>query len=343
MRVAVAAQLVVLACLLNWWSGIGAECLPSVGELRLLGEQGFSGGLAGVSLDPSWNAVAWVDAWSVRLADPHSGEELGRVLAPLGLRFVGRPATGEGGLLAIALSDGTVRVWEVPAGREVASFPAPLWGGCAALSGDGSLLAIPGPEGDLRVWHIPSGELRFSFTELLPLGQVCPVAFSPDGRWLVGLAGAGLSPVAPVWDLTTGRLVRIFPGLAQLLPNGQVSLLIREVTATRIEVWEDPGGRRSSTIRLPTGWEVSQFASHPGGSMFALALADGTIRLWDARSGLETGALPSCIRTDPRTGEAAQGLLVKFSPAGNEILLGMLFPETMRGTIYLWTFSQGNE
>ncbi len=306
-----------------------------------MGEQGFSGGLAGVSLDASWNSLAWVDAWSVRLTDPRSGEELGRVLAPLGLRFVGRPATAEAGLLAIAVSDGTVQVWDVPAGREVASFPAPLWGGCAALSRDGTLLPASGPDGDLRVWDLASGELRFSFTEFLPLGRVCPVAFSPDGRWLVGLAGAGSSLVAPAWDLAEGRLARIFPGPAELLPNGQVALLIREAAATRIEVWEGPGGGRAATLLLPSGWKVHQVAADPSGGRFALALADGTVLLWDGRSGEVLGSLPACRRIDPPTGEKAHGLLIEFSPDGQEVLVVTLSLDAMKATAHVWTLPWG--
>lgn len=319
--------------------GIGAECLPTLGELRHVGEHAFSGSLAGLALEPTWNLLAWVETWSIRLVDPRWGDDLARIALPPWLKVAGRPALSANGLLAVALNDGTVRVWDVRTSQEVASFPTRLGGVCAALSEDGRLLAAAGPEGDLRVWDVPSGELRFSFTEFMPSGLVCPTAFSQDSHWLVARAWIGSSDVSLVWDLTTGRLARIFPGPAELLPNGQVVVLIREATATRIEVRENPGGGKLASVRLPTGWDVSQMACHPSGSMFAFALADGTVRLWDARSGQEIGTLPSCNRTDPRTGEAAWGLLVEFSPDGEEILLGMWFPSSGRGTVNLWTLT----
>ncbi len=332
---------IVLISVLGCWTGIGTECLPSVGEARLVGEDAFPGGLTGMFLERDWNFLGWVDGSSIRLGDPRSGAELGRITLPPGLRFAGFPVGSGGGLLAAAVTDGTVRVWDAKTGREVASFPAPLGGGCAALSADGTLLAAAGPDGDLRVWEIASGELRFSLAEFLPAGPVCPTAFSSDNRWLAAWAWTGSSQVTLVWDLTAGKLARIFPGQAKLLPSGQVALLIREGALTRIEVWEDPVGRRLSTSRLPIGWEVSAVAYHPEVWMFAVALADGSIRLWDARAGGEVGALPGCIHIDPGTGERARGLLLAFSPDGEEVLLGVLFLDAMRGRTYLWTLGRG--
>lgn len=336
------AVAIALICAFGLGSGIGAECLPSVGELPLVGEHEFRSPLAGIALDPTWNFLAWVETWSIRVVDPRSGEDLAGIALPPGLRFAGRAALSAAGSLAIALSDGTVQVWDIRTNEEVGSFPAPLWGGCAALSADGALLAAAGPEGEIRVWDIPSGEIRFSLPEFLPVGSACPSAFTQDGRWLVAPAWIGSSSVSLVWDLTTGRLARVFPGPVELLPDGQVSVLVREPAPTRIEIWEDLEGRKSSTVSLPIDWEVSQVASHPSGAVFALALADGTIRLWDARSAQEMGALPSCVQTDPRTGELARGLLVKFSPDGDEILLGMWFPETMKGVVYRWILALGD-
>ena len=342
MRVAVIPRWVALISVLGCWCAIGAECLPSVGELRLVGEHAFQGPLAGIALEPTWHSLAWVETWSIRIVDPRWGDELARIALPPRLRFGGRAALSAAGLLAIALTDGTVQVWDVRTSQEVGSFPARIGGVCAALSEDGTLLATTGPEGELHVWDVPSGELRFSFAEFLPSGRVCPAAFSPDGRWLVARAWTGSSLASLVWELPTGRLARLFPGPVEFLPNGQLVVLVQETTATRVtatsaEVWESPVGRMLARVGFPPGWEVNQVASHPSGSMFAVSLADGTIRLWDARSGQEIGALPSCFQTDPRTGELAQGLLLKFSPDGEDLLFGMWFLSTHRGVVSLWT------
>ncbi len=336
MRVTAILHRVVLICVLSFGKGIGAECLPSMGELRSVAEHTFSGYLAGIALEPNWKFLAWVETWSIYVVEPRTGEEIARIVLPPHLQFDGRPALSANGLLAIALNDGTVRVWNVWTSQEVGSFPARLAGECVALSEDGRLLAAVGAEGALHIWDVLSGESRFCFSEFTPLGFVCPTAFSRDGRWLVALAWSGSSFISLVWDLSTGQLARLFPGPVTLLHDGRVVVVLRDVPTTRVEIWENPVGEKLASIRFPTGWQVDQVAFHPSSSMFVVALADGSIRIWDGRTGQEIATLPSCIRTDPQTGEIARGLLLKFSPDGEEIFLGIWWPSINRGVASLW-------
>src|SRR5262249_17040735 len=100
--------------------------------------------------------------------------------------------------------DGTVRVWELPAGRPVLTLQAPV----AALDGrpfspTGNLLATAGADRVVRVWDATTGKQINSLT-----GHTRPVravSISPDGRRIASAGGD-----ARVWGATAGQQARVF-------------------------------------------------------------------------------------------------------------------------------------
>jgi WD40 repeat protein len=73
--------------------------------------------------------------------------------------------------------DGSVRVYHLPDGAVLQSFP--LDGYHLALSPDGSLLAMAGT--DLSLWSVADGSLLYR----TPAPCCGMLRFSPDGLWLV--------------------------------------------------------------------------------------------------------------------------------------------------------------
>ena len=91
---------------------------------------------------------------------------------------------------------------------EAGRVPPPGITNAVAVTPDSSLFATsPGP-GRVTLWH--SRTLTPEARELRgPVGTIISLAFSRDGRLL---AATGSTPDTPVWDVATGKLVRVLRG-----------------------------------------------------------------------------------------------------------------------------------
>ncbi len=90
----------------------------------------------------------------------------------------------------------TIRVWDVPSGREVCQLTGHTsWVGSLAFSPDGTRIASASDDATVRLWDAESGR------EVLTLhghgASVNSVAFSRDGRWLASASNNG---TIRLWD-----------------------------------------------------------------------------------------------------------------------------------------------
>jgi WD40 repeat protein/serine/threonine protein kinase len=113
------------------------------------------------------------------------------------------------GARAISASkDGTLRVWDVPTGRELRSLVGHKgWVIGVALSPDGKRALSAGDDKTVRLWDVDTGDELCVFK-----GHTAParaVAFCPDGRRAI--SGSD-DTTAILWDLERGEALHTFSG-----------------------------------------------------------------------------------------------------------------------------------
>jgi WD40 repeat protein len=168
------------------------------------------------------------------------------------VRSLALDATGK--QVASCSADGTVYLWDLQGKRDTRRLPGrPFPAVCVALSPDGQRVLAGGSNGSLRLWEAPTyGQIgRF------PVGSspVWALAFSPDGGQVGSASGTfehrdrqivARDCVARVWDLASGQVLQTLHGHTR---------------------------------------PVRALAFVHGGRWVLTGGLDGTVRLWDARTG----------------------------------------------------------
>jgi eukaryotic-like serine/threonine-protein kinase len=224
----------------------------------------------------------------------------------------------DGATLASAGWDGTVRLWDVAAGRQKAvlrGHDGPVR--ALAWSPDGGTLASGGFDGSVRLWGA-DGAARAVLRE--GAAQPCSinaVAFSPDGRLLASAENPGHAVPGPADKAAAGtkrppgrvRLWDVAGGQARVVLHGHRGSALAlafspdgKVLASgggdweqygEVILWGTDGGSRL-TLHHPEWVEGVAFA--PSGRLLASAggtsNSRGTVQLWDVTTQPLAGPAP---------------------------------------------------
>ncbi len=255
---------------------------------------------------------------------PEAPHELYRLVGQGGPVYsVALSADGRRALLGC--DDGTVRLWDLAAGREVYRCEGHTDAVYAvAITPDGRRGLSGGRDRTVRLWDLDSGR------QALRLGKhndsVLSVAFSQDGQ--TGVSGSK-DHVLRLWDLAAGAERQALPsdcgygvaftpdgrhvltgscqGRVQLydVRTGQVQVLGQggaETWATlsadarralsghsggSVRLWDVAGGRLAWESAARHTAAVTAVALAPGGRFAASADADGAVWLWDVATGVD--------------------------------------------------------
>jgi serine/threonine protein kinase len=158
-----------------------------------------------------------------------------------------------------------------------------------SLSADGQLLLSGGQDETLRLWD--PGRLRQLKVIAGDVGPVEDVSLAPSGKWAASCALRLLRSdmVVLIWDVASGNARRRLSGSTDNLTCLAISADGRRVAAGGADqtarVWAlDQAGFPSVCLKGHTG-PVSRITFVSGTDTLLTAGHDGTLRLWDFRTG----------------------------------------------------------
>jgi WD40 repeat protein/serine/threonine protein kinase len=237
--------------------------------------------------------LATADVLSVKLWDTTTWKETTLHEYRVGDGFACLAFSLDGQRLAAAGYEFVVRLWDVPAGRQLPVLKDHGWViNGVAFSPDGRLLASASYDGTVRVWDVEDA------AELANLkgkhgGRMWTVAFSPGGQ---RLAAGGSDRTVYIWekgaDARSWRLLSSLPdptgGVRSVAFSPDGRWLAWGGTDATVKVCESATGDMH-TLRGHLN-EVQSVAFSPEGKHIASASKDGTVKIWPTPQSLQEPA-----------------------------------------------------
>jgi WD40 repeat protein len=232
----------------------------------------------------------------------HGGEVCDLVFSP------------NGKWLASADGDGTIRVWDVEAGRissTLAGHQHEVW--TVAFSPDGRILASGAKDKTIRLWDLQQHSVLHTLTG--HRDEVRKVVFSLDGKVLASASG---DRTIRIWDVTSGSAKHSLPGHAGAVrtlafsPDTTKRLLLSGASDRSIRLWNVDTGKE---LAANAGhWDkINCVAFSPNDSLLASGSHDGTVLLWNRFTGEQLNRLP---------GHQGAVWSLAFSPDGKLLISG---------------------
>jgi len=258
--------------------------------------------------------AAWAQDRPASRADQYGDALPARVLARMGtVRFRHEHTiqslafAPDGKALASCGNDYTVRLWELPSGRELRQFghnparanadaPARMVH-TVAISPNGKLLAAGFGDDTAYLWERETGKELYKLQG--HMGPVRAVVFSPDGKTL---ASGSVDQNIRLWDPSTGKLIRQLAAqepVACLAFSADSQTLVAGTSYGSVRIFEVAKGTELRVIEGHKG-PIHTVAFSSDGRSVASAGADKVIRLWNVSPAMNPQFSPYLWAAIPR-------------------------------------------
>jgi len=214
--------------------------------------------------------------------------------------------SGDGRRLFVREAGGTIRAWDVATGKALVRFIGPGAGvSWVVPAADGSaVLTVSGEASRIALWDVGTGKRRWEAGTDPKRERITSAVVVPTGEVVTGHRNGDVR----AWDGATGRQSRTFRPQSgyevrlALSPDGKTLATAVNyqydlaVTLTDAATFEPKLPDRGHATR------IRGIAFRPDGTQVATGAWDGTVRVWDARTGRPVRKIES-----PYTGALAYG------------------------------------
>jgi WD40 repeat protein/serine/threonine protein kinase len=252
----------------------------------------------------------------------------------------------DGKRLAVAFTDGTVRLWSTETNSETAELGGSVPGltmpiksfASVVFSPDGTRIAAGAADGSIPVWNATTGE---SVAVLTGHDQdVTSIAFLRDAAHLVS---ASDDKTVRIWDVDKKLCLGILSGheapvhSVAVRPDG--SLIASASDDKTVRLW-DPASHHELAVLHGHAKPVHSVAFSPDGSRLISGSADMTVRVWDADMSGAVAMLrePVAEGLDDPEQPFVNMTSIAFSPDGSRVAAAYRY-----GDIRVWSVDHRDE
>ncbi|MFM9847685.1 MAG: hypothetical protein ACKVP3_11055 [Hyphomicrobiaceae bacterium] len=285
----------------------GANLISSVSDGHIKVWDASSGRLTRVFGNDAGGAMAIsLDGTHLATGGPRDTARLWDVRTGHLLRTLVGHGTGQGfsGFGTVAFSadgdrlitggyDKSAKIWDLGTGQVIRSFDGHAEGEVfyqatpAAASSDGKRLLV-GAHRRLRLFDAATGKMLRDWNA--HAGGISAVAFDNDGTRVLS---AGLDKSVKLWSVATGALLQTFSGhentVASIMFSRQGSQVLSAGYDGAVRIVDAATGRLHHVMQV--GSMLDQAVFSPDDLRIATASRDGTIGIWNARSGSRIATL----------------------------------------------------